>query len=248
MKIKSIKQVAPELTVDIEVAETHTYQFSNGCVSHNTTSKLFGLTEGAHLPAMREYLRWVQFRNDDPLIEQYREHGYPIRQLKTYSGTTIVGFPTQPLICQLGMGKKLVTAPEATPTEQYQYLRLLEKYWIVGVKEDGVTPLEDRGNQVSYTLKMDPNAVSFEAYKNAMLTDQASVRCCSVMVAGDESAYEYLPEEPVTKHQFEMIANAIRASDSEGASVKEDVGLEHVGCTSGACPVSFNENDAAQSA
>jgi hypothetical protein len=34
-----------------------------------TTSKLFGLTEGAHLPSMREYLRWVQFRNGDPLIE-----------------------------------------------------------------------------------------------------------------------------------------------------------------------------------
>ena len=73
MKIKSIKQVAPELTVDIEVAETHTYQFSNGCVSHNTTSKLFGLTEGAHLPAMREYLRWVQFRNDDAHL-QWHDH------------------------------------------------------------------------------------------------------------------------------------------------------------------------------
>ena len=27
-----------------------------------TTSKLFGLTEGAHLPARRQYLRWVQFK------------------------------------------------------------------------------------------------------------------------------------------------------------------------------------------
>ena len=29
-----------------------------------TTSKLFGLTEGAHLPARRQYLRWVQFQGD----------------------------------------------------------------------------------------------------------------------------------------------------------------------------------------
>ena len=152
MKIKSIKLAAPELTVDIEVAETHTYQLSNGCVSHNTTSKLFGLTEGAHLPSMREFLRWVQFRFDDPLVEEYRAKGYPIRELRTYSGTTIVGFPTAPTITTLGMGDALVTAGEATPEEQYEYLRLLEKYWIVGVEEDGVTPLEDRGNQVSYTL------------------------------------------------------------------------------------------------
>ena len=36
-----------------------------------TTSKLFGLTEGAHLPARRQYVRWVQFRggpDGDPLV------------------------------------------------------------------------------------------------------------------------------------------------------------------------------------
>lgn len=204
-----------------------------------TTSKLFGLTEGAHLPSMREYLRWVQFRNDDPLIEEYEAKGYPVRKLRTYSGTTIVGFPTQPLICTLGMGDKLVTAAEATPEEQYQYLRLLEKYWIRGVEKDGVTPLEERGNQISYTLKYDPKAVSFEDFKRTLLKNQASVRCCSVMPQTDTSAYEYQPEQAVTKHEFEQIAAAIQTS-----SVKEDVGLEHVDCSSGACPISFNENAA----
>lgn len=239
MKIKSIKLAAPELTVDIEVAETHTYQLSNGCVSHNTTSKLFGLTEGAHLPSMREYLRWVQFRFDDPLVEEYRAKGYPVRELKTYSGTIIVGFPTQPLICSLGMGEKLVTAAEATPEEQYEYLRLLEKYWIRGVEEDGVTPLEERGNQVSYTLKFDPTVVDFEEFKRTLLEGQSTIRCCSVMPQADTSAYEYQPEEPVTKHEFEMIAQAIMESE-----VKEDIGLEHVDCSTGACPISFNENAA----
>lgn len=239
MKIKSIKPAAPELTVDIEVAETHTYQLSNGCVSHNTTSKLFGLTEGAHLASMREFLRWVQFRHDDPLILEYAEKGYPVRKLKTYSGTTIVGFPTQPLICTLGMGDKLVTAAEATPEEQYQYLRLLEKYWIVGVEEDGETPLEDRGNQVSYTLKYDPKVVTFGEFKRTLLEGQSTVRCCSVMPQSDTSAYEYLPEQPVSKHEFELIAQAIQESN-----IKEDIGLEHIDCSTGACPVSFNENAA----
>lgn len=240
MKIKSIKQTSSELTVDIEVAETHTYQFGNGCVSHNTTSKLFGLTEGAHLPSMREYLRWVQFRNDDPLVAEYEAKGYPIRKLKTYSGTTIVGFPTAPMICTLGMGEKLVTAAEATPEEQYQYLRLIEKYWIVGVEEDGVTPLEDRGNQVSYTLKYDPSVVGFEEFKRTLLEGQATVRCCSVMPQSDTSAYEYQPEEPVTKHEFELIAQAIQESE-----VKEDVDFAHIDCGSGACPIDFSKDEAA---
>jgi hypothetical protein len=202
-----------------------------------TTSKLFGLTEGAHLPSMREYLRWVQFRNDDPLIDQYRELGYPIRKLKSYSGTTIVGFPTVPEIVALGMGDKLVTAAEATPEEQYQYLMLLEKYWLTGVEEDGVTPLEERGNQVSYTLKYNPKVVSFEEFKRTLLEGQSRIRCCSVMPQADTSAYEYQPEQPVTKHEFETILAAIRDTEE----VKQDVDFAHIDCASGACPVDFQK-------
>lgn len=204
-----------------------------------TTSKLFGLTEGAHLPSMREYLRWVQFRNDDPLVAEYEAKGYPIRKLQTYSGTTIVGFPTKPMICDLGMGDKLVTAAEATPEEQYEYLRLMEKYWITGVEKDGVTPLEERGNQVSYTLKYDPKVVDFEEFKRTLLDGQSTIRCCSVMPQTDTSAYEYQPEEMVTKHEFELIAHAIQNTD-----LQEDIGQEHVECAGGACPISFNENAA----
>ncbi|CCG43353.1 putative ribonucleoside-triphosphate reductase (modular protein) [Magnetospirillum molischianum] len=204
-----------------------------------TTSKLFGLSEGAHLPALREYLRWVQYRNDDPLIAKLEEQGYPVRRLRTYSGTTIVGFPTAPVICQLGMGDKLVTAPEATPEEQFEYLRLLERFWIIGVKEDGFTPLSETGNQVSYTLKYDPKVVSFEDFQRAIIEGQFTVRCCSVMPSVDMTAYEYQPEEPVTKAVYELISAAIRSGEDQ--EVKEDVDFAHVDCASGACPVDFNK-------
>ena len=168
-----------------------------------------------------------------------------MRKLKTYSGTTIVGFPTAPLICRLGMGAKLVTAAEATPEEQSQYLRRMEKYWIRGVEEDGVTPLEESGNQVSYTLKYDPKVVGFEEFKATLLEGQATIRCCSVMPQTDTSAYEYQPEEPVTKHEYDVIAAAIVAQAEEGEQVKEDVDFAHVDCAGGACPIDFNAKEAA---
>jgi hypothetical protein len=205
-----------------------------------TTSKLFGLTEGAHLPSMREFLRWVQFRNDDPLIADYEAKGFPVRHLKSYSGTTIVGFPTRPAICQLDGGDWVVTAAEATPEEQYQFLRLLEKYWIRGVAEDGVTPLSESGNQVSYTLKYDPAKVSYADFLETLIVGQFSVRCCSVMPQTDTTAYEYQPEQPVTKLEFEQIAAQIVSSN-----VKEDIGFEHVDCGAGGCPISFDENERA---
>lgn len=196
-----------------------------------TTSKLFGLTEGAHLPSMREYLRWVQFRNDDPLIEDYRKQGYPVRELRTYSGTTIVGFPTQPTICTLGMGEKLVTAAEATPEEQYQYLRLLEKYWLHG------NNAHPHGNQVSYTLKYDPTKLSFEDFKRTLLEGQSSIKCCSVMPQTDTSAYEYQPEQPVTSQEFADIVAKIKGA------TKEDIGFEHLDCGAGGCPVDFRDDE-----
>lgn len=202
-----------------------------------TTSKLFGLTEGAHLPSMREYLRWVQFRNDDPLIEDYKRKGYPIRKLQSYSGTTIVGFPTAPTICKLGMGDKLVTAAEATPEEQYEYLRLMEKYWLHGfTKRDGGSSSHEYANQVSYTLKINPKVIDFERFKKTLMEGQSTIKCCSVMPQVDTTSYEYQPEQPVSKHEFEVMLAAIKDEFT-----KEDIGLEHVDCAGGACPVDFKQ-------
>lgn len=234
MKISKIERCGTELTVDIEVADTHSYQLGNGVVSHNTTSKLFGLTEGAHLASMRWYMRWVQFRSDDPLINDYRTRGYPVRDLKEYKGTTIVGFPTAPSICQLGDGEWVVTAAEATPQDQYQFLRLMEKYWIHGVDEDGEMLAEDNGNQVSYTLKYDPNVVGFNQFLNTLVDGQFTIRCCSVMPQTDASAYEYQPEESITRTHYDYLMTKI-----EGG--QEDIGLEHVDCGGGACPVDWLE-------
>ena len=88
-----VEQEADAYSAQLGVTPPHTLRTIKPA---GTTSKLFGLTEGAHLPPLREYLRWVQFRDDDPLVKKYEKKGYPSRVLSTYAGTTIIGFPTQP--------------------------------------------------------------------------------------------------------------------------------------------------------
>jgi hypothetical protein len=201
-----------------------------------TTSKLFGLCEGWHLPSMKWYVRWVQFRDDDPLIAKYRAAGYPVRELKQYRGHVIVGFPTQPILSTIMPDEKLVTAAEATPEEQYQWLMLGEKYYIHGTDAEG-NLITDRniGNQISYTLKYSPEAVDYKDFRDMLAKYQSQIRCCSVMPQSDIAAYEYQPEEPVTKAKYEEISHAIRAA------LEEDIGREHVDCDGGACPIDFNE-------
>lgn len=214
----------------VTVPHTMTTQKPSG-----TISKLFLLTEGWHLPSMREFLRWVQFRADDPLVKDYQKRGYPIRELKTYSGTTIVGFPTAPTITRLGMGDKLVTAAEATPEQQYKWLMLGEKYWINGTDEKGNLLVEKYGNQISYTLKYKPDVVSYDAFREMMMKYQSKIACCSVMPQVNATAYEYQPEQPVTTEEYKDIVAKVNRT-------KEDVGLEHVDCGSGgACPIDFKK-------
>ena len=192
-----------------------------------TTSKLFGLTEGAHLPAMREYMRWVQFINEDPLVGKYKAMGYPIRKLRTYGGTTIVGFPTKPEICRTAKDPSMIViAPEATPADQYEWIRLLEKHWL------GDT---NTGNQISYTLKLDTRKVAFSEYVNTLKRYQPHIKCCTIMPENADAAdiYEYLPESPITKEEYERILEAVNIEEE----IAEDVDMETLQCSTGACPI-----------
>jgi adenosylcobalamin-dependent ribonucleoside-triphosphate reductase len=221
----AVKDEAARYAKELGVVECHT---SVTIKPAGTTSKLFGLTEGWHLPALAWYMRWVQFRSDDPLVETYRKAGYQVRELKTYSGTTIVGFPTQPAIGSLGMGDALVTANDATPEEQYQWLHLGEAYWLGA----------EKSNQISYTLKYNPNETSYEAFRSMLIKHQSQIRCCSVLPITDSSAYEYLPEEAITKAKYEELIHAVVNSHQT-----EDIAFEHIDCDAGGCPIDFNTED-----
>jgi ribonucleotide reductase alpha subunit len=193
-----------------------------------TTSKLFGLTEGCHLPSMGCYLRWVQFEPTHPIIAKYEKAGYPVRRLTTgaYAGKTIIGFPTRLPIAELIPEDLIVYAGDATPEEQYQWLRLLEKYWL----------RDETGNQLSYTLKYKPKDTPYEVFKDILLHNQRTVKCCSVMPQEDLVSYSYQPEEPISMEEYEMYMSCITPVE-EG----EDVGREHVECAGGACPIDFRE-------
>ena len=201
-----------------------------------TTSKLFGLTEGAHLPARRQYLRWVQFKGvqdeasgswaegSDPLLAVYADRGYPMRTLKTFPGMTVVGFPTVPLLLRLGLGERCVTAGEAAPVDQYRWLRLLEEHWIGA----------EQGNQVSYTLKIFTDRHDLESFRAIVRAEQPFVRCCAVLPSrpDHELGYEYLPEEEVSAGDFDAIVAGIDAGLAH-----EGVDLVHLACAGGVCPI-----------
>jgi adenosylcobalamin-dependent ribonucleoside-triphosphate reductase len=221
----------------VEVPHTSTTIKPSGSVS-----KLFGLTEGWHLPALAFYLRWVQFRSDDPQLEAYRANGYPVRELETYKGHTIVGFPTAPAIAQMeGIEEHLVLAGDASMEDQFAWLKLGEAFWLEGNDVQsyraGFKTLPDYGNQISYTLKYKPEVTGFDLFKQMLLDQTSGVRCVSVMPQENGSSFEYLPEDACSKAEYEDVMRAIRATTAEAISEDE------LNCEGGACPVPQKDAD-----
>jgi intein/homing endonuclease len=217
-----VETSANEYADELGVTRPHTY---TSMKPSGSVSKLFALTEGAHLPSWVAYMRWVQFQNDDPLIQKYQDKGYPTYLCKNYPNMTRVGFPTVPAITKLGMGSLLVIANQATPEQQYQYLMLLEKHW-----------LGEGNNQISYTLKFDKTKVSQQDFEDIVFKYQPQIRCCSVMptVSEDElkSRYEYLPEESISESDLLNIISSINDPDME-----QVLDVETLHCATGACPL-----------
>jgi hypothetical protein len=196
-----------------------------------TVSKVMNVTEGAHLPALKHYLRWVQFKIGDADIDTLTARGYPFKDIShRYSGHVAIGFPTKQPIVDL-MGDKVVTADETTPEQNFKWLRLLEHFWL---GENG------RNNQVSYTLKYDSKTTSYQDFMDMILEWQPQVRCCSVMPQSDwresERIYGYVPEQPITKDEYEAYMAVINPV------AKEAYDDEQLMCEGGVCPIEMDIN------
>lgn len=230
---RAVKEEARRYAAELGLPTPHTDTTNK---PSGSTSKLFNLTEGIHLPSMLRYLRWVQFPVNSPMVETYRQSGYPVRELKSLPNTVIVGFPTKTELCilaeKIDAMDKVVTADQATMDEQFQWLQLIEKYWIIGTDEDG-KPLPDTGNQISATIKFNMDSYTLESFRQSILEWLPQIKCVSVMPQTDLSAYEYVPEQSITKEEYDQLLAQIHTAE------QEDVGLEHITCEGGACPVDF---------
>ena len=219
-----------------------------------TVSKVMVTTESANLPAYLYYLRWVQYEKDlpgqvgNPQLQDLLDRGYPmedISQTLQYPGKVVVGFPTTQPIAET-MGSLIVTAAEASPEQHYQWLHLLEKFWLGDKNEDGSI----RNNMISYTLKFQalspdqPDGVSYEDFKDTILKWQSQIRCCSFDASQSigelKSAHAYLPEEPISRDKYFALLKSIRRMDAEAY---DNNALQ---CASGICPVEEDRYETAE--
>ena len=217
MKIKKITKKPPVPTVDIEVENTHSYQLSNGWVSHNTLSLLPGVTPGVHPnPAGPYYIRRIRMAANSPLIQTCINHGYNVEYQRNFDGTDdkttmVVEFP-----CKV---------PENTPIaanfswrDQLDNIRRLQREWsdnsvsctIYYRKED----LEDIKEYLDKHFAEEIKTVSFLLY--------------------NDHGFQQAPYETITKERYEEMI--VKCKPITNVEIKEDQ-FEIEECQSGVCPI-----------
>ena len=126
-KIKSIKKrKTPEFTVDIEVEDTHSYQLSNGVVSHNTVSLLNNTSSGLHTRFSKYYIRRVRISRTDPLCTMMIDQGIP---WKPENGETINNWQTAVFEFPIKSPDNAVCNNNTDAIEMLEYWKMLKTHW-----------------------------------------------------------------------------------------------------------------------
>jgi ribonucleoside-triphosphate reductase len=123
MKINKITKLAPVMTVDIEVANTHSYQLDNGVVSHNTVSQLVNSSSGIHPRYAKYYIRTVRQDKKDPLGKFLKDAGIPCEDDVTKPDSTwVFSFPQK-------APDNAVFRNEMTAIQQLEHYLIYKNHW-----------------------------------------------------------------------------------------------------------------------
>lgn len=112
------------LTVDIEVEDTHSYQLSNGAVSHN--SVILGTASGIHGEHSEKYFRHVQMNVDDDVVALIQDLNPKMIEKSVWSanGTdVVVAFPIE-------TKEHSIYKRDLLGVKQLEYVKKAQQFWV----------------------------------------------------------------------------------------------------------------------
>lgn len=224
MKITSIRKLDPEFTVDIEVEDSHTYQLSNGCVSHNTVSQLVNCSSGLHTRFADYYIRRVRVNAKDPIAHLLISKMVPCnpevgQSWEDYS-TLVFDFPMK-------SPRGSLNRNDFTALEQLEYWKMFNDAWCDGNPSVTIYVKEDEWVEVGAWV-----------YKN-----WDSV-CGLSFLPHDGGHYQLAPYEEISRNTYHELAKAWNKIEIDfdhelNAFEMEDTttGAQTLACTGGKCEI-----------
>lgn len=204
MKIKSIKRlVEPELTVDVEVENTHSYQLSNGWVSHNTVSQLVDSASGIHPRHSPYYIRRVRGDVKDPLVKSMKSAGFLWEPDSIRSNDiTVFSFPQKaPDGC--------ITRKDLTSIEHLKLWLLYQRHWCEHKPSITVSVKENDWPTVGAWVWENFNELSGVSF-----------------LPETDHVYDQAPYEEITKEKYEELVNKLPKQFDWDSIMEDDDNVE----------------------
>jgi len=219
-KIKSIKKLNdPELTVDIEVADTHSYQLDNGWVSHNTVSQLVDAASGIHDRHSPYYIRTIRADKKDPLATMMVDAGFPVEDdVMQPTHNYVFSFPIK-------SPKRAVFREDRSAIEQLELWLMYQRHWCEHKPSITVSVKEHEWLEVGawvYDHFDEMSGVSFLPFVGHIY---------------QQAPYQECSEEEYKEFVAKMPKNVDWSKLDEYENTDQTTGAQELACVAGACEI-----------
>lgn len=184
MKIKSIKTNKElRMTGDIEVANTHSYQLSNGAVSHN--SVVLKTPSGIHGEHSKRYFRIMQINKDSEVAKWLVENKPEMLEESVWSSTNtdyVVFVPCE-------NSNECILKDDLLGVEHMEKIRLVQNSWVREgtIQEYGYSTKTE--HNVSCTIIID----DIESISNYLFDNQEDFTAVSFLSSFGDKDYNQAP-------------------------------------------------------
>lgn len=189
-----------------------------------TLSKIMDTTEGVHKPIAKYIFNNVNFSRHDPLVPALKEAGYKVVAHPNDDESVLVTIPVayDDVKMDHKEGKEVDNEPAIAQLERY---RMLMRAWCH----------QNVSATIYYWPEEVPSIIDWLIDNWDQYVGVSFLPRHDVTMTAEDLGYNYMPQEVVTREQYEAYASKLQSVDLERATGFHE--LEDEGCVNGVCPI-----------
>lgn len=205
-----------------------------------TLSKIMGteewgeVPEGVHLPLGKYLFNNITYSKHDPLVERFRAAGYEVMEKPYEPESVLVKFPikyesvpfTRRTVTRKNGKVEEVEVNAESAIEQLEWYKVLQETWC----EQNVS------NTISYDPSEVPEMIDWLLENWDTYVGVSFIFRNDPTKNAEDLGYVYLPQEVVTKEDYDEYVKNLKEIDYSGIEMRDD-DLVDEACATGACPV-----------
>lgn len=193
-----------------------------------TLSKIMDTTEGVHKPLGKYVFNNVNFSKHDPLVPLCRQAGYKVVENPTDPESVLITFPVSwddvPFDKFVKDGKELEVNLESAVSQLERYKMLMENWCQQNVSAT-----------ISYSVDEVPAIIDWLMENWNVYVGVSFLFRADPTKTAKDLGFLYLPQQIVTKEEFDAYATNLQPINLEAANSFEEIQGED--CSTGACPI-----------